>query len=173
MPLTVFLYGGPGIGKSTFLAQLFAELKTRGRNVEAVHEVAKGLTWEKRDVALSHQAYINAKQMFHMDRLQGQVDVIVTDTSTLLGLVYGTDMTTAFTDWLVDDYRRRNTLNILLERDPSKAYNSSGRRQTEREAVAFDATIGSLLDSLEIPYIRLPVGANSIPALSDLIEDMI
>lgn len=155
--LTVVLYGGPGTGKSTLAAQVFAELKIRGVSVECVHEVAKSLTWERRAVALSHQAYINAKQMFHMDRLEGQVDVILMDTSTLLAMIYGTDITPAFEAWLLDDYRRRRPVNILLKRDPNKEYQGSGRNQTYAEALAADGQIEDMLIRYDLPYISLQV----------------
>lgn len=44
--LVVNLFGGPGCGKSTTMARLFADLKTRGLNVEMVSEFAKDLVYE-------------------------------------------------------------------------------------------------------------------------------
>ena len=43
------VFGGPGCGKSTLMARIFAELKTRGYDCEMVTEFAKDLVWEKRD----------------------------------------------------------------------------------------------------------------------------
>ena len=154
-PLTVVLYGGPGTGKSTVAASLFAELKMRGHNVELVPEVAKGLTWESRTAALSHQPYILAKQMFHMDRLDGQVDVIVTDTSTLLGLIYGVRLTRAFKDWIVDDYSRRRTINVLLSRNNEFAYAPRGRYQTEADALKADREIRQMLYEQKIDHVEV------------------
>ena len=39
--LVINLFGGPGCGKSTTMARLFADLKARGYNVEMVSEFAK------------------------------------------------------------------------------------------------------------------------------------
>jgi hypothetical protein len=150
-PLTVVFYAGPGTGKSTTTAATFAALKQRGDNVEIVHEYAKDLVWEGRSKALSYQPYVIAKQMWHMDRLRGEVPVILTDTSTLLALVYGKGLTDAFKEWVIDDYRRRNTLNIFLHRDPQRPYNPKGRQQTEEQAKAKDTEILGMLHDLEIP----------------------
>lgn len=163
-PLLVVLYGGPGTGKSTTAAQVFAILKTAGVSVEFVHEFAKDLTWERRHVALGHQPYIAGEQMLRYDRLRGQCDVIVTDTSTLLGSIYGSEangVTPAFVDWLVDDYSRRRTLNFFLRRDPGRPYNPSGRRQSEESAKAADRTIQVMLDAWAVPYHEIQLGPDS------------
>jgi nicotinamide riboside kinase len=170
-PLTVVLYGGPGTGKSTVAASLFAELKMRGHDVELVPEVAKGLTWESRALALAHQPYIIAKQMFHIDRLDGQVDVVVTDTSTLLGVVYGQNTTTAFKEWIVDDYKRRRTINVLLRRNDELAYAIRGRRQTETEALKIDREILQLLHEQQINHLEMRIGSPTlVKTLADRVE---
>lgn len=156
-PPTLVLYGGPGTGKSTTAASVFAELKMQGYNVELVPEVAKGFTWEKRATALAHQPYIVAKQMLHLDRLDGQVDAIVTDTSTLLALIYGTNLTQTFKDWVVDDYSRRRTLNVLLSRSNETAYSRAGRRQTEAEALAADRVIREFLHVQKIDHFEIRI----------------
>ena len=166
------LYGGPGTGKSTTAAALFAELKMRGRNVELVPEVAKGFTWEKRTMALAHQPYIIAKQMLHLDRLDGQVEAVVTDTSTLLALIYGVNLTQAFRDWVIDDYHRRKTINILLRRNDELAYDINGRHQTEVEALAADRAIRQLLFRLQVDHSEFMIGAPKIVmTLADLVEE--
>lgn len=158
MPLIAVLYGGPGTGKSTTAAGLFADLKMRGVNCELVHEVAKDFVWEKRATALSHQPYIIAKQMFHMDRLGDQVDVIVTDTSTLYALIYGEKLLTEFKEWVIADYKARRTLNIFLDRNPSRPYSTEGRYQSKEEAEACDGQIRSMLDSIRISPHVVPAG---------------
>lgn len=158
-PLLVALYGGPGTGKSTTASLVFGTLKQRGHNVELVHEVAKDLTWEQRHRALAHQPYVAAKQMFRYDRLHGQVDAIITDTSTMLSLIYGGQSGTgsplaalAFQQWIVADWRSRRTLNVFLRRNIERPYNPKGRSQSELDAQNLDLRIKGMLDMYDLPY---------------------
>ena len=154
--LRVTFYGGPGTGKSTTNALVFGRLKQHGLNVEMSHEYAKDLVWESRGAALGYQPYIIAKQMWRERRLEGQVDAILTDTSTLFSSIYGSEengVTPAFTEWVLDEYKRANRLDFFLTRDPNREYNPNGRTQkTIEEASEADAEIRLLLDSNEIDY---------------------
>lgn len=152
MPLLVVAYGGPGSGKSTAIAGVFASLKKRGINTELVHEVAKDFVWEGRSVALSHQPYITAKQMFHWDRLGDQVDVVVTDTSTLYALIYGKNLLPEFKEWVIADYHNRDTLNIYLMRNELRTYQESGRYQNKEQAEACDKQIIAMLGNTGVRY---------------------
>jgi len=46
-PLIVDFFAGPGAGKSTTAADVFAKLKWRGVNAELIGEYAKDLTWSE------------------------------------------------------------------------------------------------------------------------------
>lgn len=144
-PLIVALYGGPGTGKSTTAAMLFAELKLAGYNAELVTEYAKDLTWEQRRATLGNQPYVTAKQLWHLDRLSDQVDVIITDTSPLLALIYGHDLMDEFKAYIKADWKARSTLDIFLRRDPKRGYNPRGRSQTATQATKLDTRILELL----------------------------
>ena len=65
-PLVINLYGGPGTGKSTTAAHVFALLKQRDVNAELVREYAKDIVWEGRTHLLSgvfpYQLVIFSKQ---------------------------------------------------------------------------------------------------------------
>lgn len=154
--LFVHLYGGPGTGKSTTAALVFGALKQAGRNVELVTEYAKDLTWEGAHGKLAFQPLVAAKQMWRDERLDGQVDAVITDTSPLLSLIYG-DRGPEFRAWIDAEYARRETLNIFLRRDPSRAYNPAGRSQTEPEAQLADCEIRGLLRSLGLPFVQVEV----------------
>ena len=45
--VVINLFGGPGCGKSTIAAELFAILKKQGYEVELVTEYAKDKVWEE------------------------------------------------------------------------------------------------------------------------------
>lgn len=162
-PLIVAMYGGPGTGKSTTAALTFGALKQAGHNVELVTEYAKDCTWGEESGRLGHQAHQVGEMMWRFDRLNGKVDAIITDTSTLLSLVYlrEGEMPQAaavhFQRWLVEDWAYRNTMNVLLQRDPQRAYNPSGRSQTEKEAQELDATIRRLILGMGLYTLEIQV----------------
>ena len=51
MTQIISLHSGPGTGKSTSAAQLFAELKQRHCSVELVREYVKKWAWEGRKIS--------------------------------------------------------------------------------------------------------------------------
>lgn len=178
--LVVTLYGGPGIGKSTTRALVFGELKQRGLNIEEAPEYAKELVWEEAIGKLGFQPYIIAKQMWRIRRLDGQVDAVITDTSTLLSLIYGAEengVTPTFREWVIDDYKSRNKLDFFLERDPSRPYNPAGRTQKNvQEALEADKQIKTLLDTYEIPYSQVRVdknGSGHVQIIADAVEQVL
>jgi Cdc6-like AAA superfamily ATPase len=162
-PLIVALYGGPGTGKSTTAALMFGALKQRGHNVELVTEIAKGFTWEERWNTLQYQPYVISKQLRDYDRLYGKVDAMVTDTSSLLGLLYGRpdpkrpEVFRAFSNWITTDWAARRTLNVFLERSPDIKYEAAGRYQDAKEALDLDRRTRELLRGLDVPLMIVPV----------------
>lgn len=154
------LYGGPGTGKSTTAALLFAAYKQAGVNVELAHEVAKDYTWEGAHGKLGFQPLIAAEQMWRYERLARKVDLIITDTSTLLSVIHGKvgGGSTAFNDWIIDDYRRRNTIDVFLTRNPMRAYNPSGRLQSADSAKSMDTTIRTMLQHYGVDHLEVEVG---------------
>jgi ABC-type dipeptide/oligopeptide/nickel transport system ATPase component len=151
--LIVNLFGGPGTGKSTTAAGIFHLLKSGGMNAELVTEFAKDLTWEQRHGALAVQPYVFGKQLMKLERLMGQVDVIVTDSPILLSAVYASrKYPPEFTTTVVKIFSKMNNLNILLGR--KKEYNPGGRNQTEAEAKLIDKKIGRVLKKYNIPFYK-------------------
>jgi hypothetical protein len=85
----ISLYGGPGCGKSTLAAELFAEYKKRGRSVELVHEWVKGWAWRGTPPKDHVDAlYILAKQARAEATVYGKVETIITDSPLGLCPVY-------------------------------------------------------------------------------------
>lgn len=172
----VSMYGGPGTGKSTTAAALFAELKFRGVNCEYIQEYAKDKAWE---FGTNHlgipkvfqaQEYIFAKQHFRFRRCAEDVDVIISDCPLLLGLVYMPDdfpipsLRTA----IREAYNMYDNHNVFLVRN--KPYNPKGRFQTEEAAKSLDGDIKKILDSQEVPYVTLDAGRD---AVHHIIESMV
>ncbi len=141
----VNLYGGPGTGKSTTAADLFALMKWNNMNVELVNEYAKEITWEKRFEILEDQFYITAKQNRKLTRIKNQVDWAVTDSPLLLALAYAKPdyLPNHFGPVIKELYDTYNNINIFLVRD--KPYHKVGRSQTEDEARKIDQWVKDFL----------------------------
>jgi hypothetical protein len=147
--LVVNLYGGPGTGKSTTAAALFALLKMDGVNAELATEYAKDIVWEGRNYLLSDQIYIFAKQNRKFVRLFGKVDVIVTDSPLLLCYYYsGNEHILALAR---QEMARARHLHVMLRR--MKAYNPNGRTQTEEQAKEVDAQMRAMLVTLGVSFL--------------------
>ncbi len=147
----VNLTGGPGSGKSTTAALLFAKLKMLGINCELVTEYAKDKVWEESFKTLDNQLYVLGKQYHRIHRLMGKVDYIITDAPLLHSLHYGEHMPSSFKQLVLDLNKEIPALNILLRR--LKAYNPKGRIQTEEGAMLIDGKLRSILDDNNIAYV--------------------
>lgn len=168
--LVVNLFAGPGAGKSTTAARVFADLKMQGYEVEIAHEYAKDLTWEERHRTIRYQPYVAVKQMYRVHRLLGQVEIVITDSPILLSLVYkGEGYSKSFEDFLIETYRSWTTLSVLLLRHADKQYSHRGRRQGEQEAKELDSEIGAVLSYLGID----PLVAEGPPASHEPIVEAI
>lgn len=152
------LFGGPGVGKSTTAAAIFVEMKRRNMNVELVTEVAKDFVWEGRMKTLDIQPYVTIKQFRNLYRLKGKVDYVISDSPILLGCIYADKyaptLPASYKQLIVDLHKQEldPSVNIVLER--LFDYDSSGRYQSEEEALQLDRDIQNVLDSNNIPSIR-------------------
>lgn len=148
--LVVNFFAGPGCGKSTTAAQVFAALKLRGVNAELVTEYAKGWAWQQRKIGQLDQFYLFGKQLHRESQLYGKVDVIVTDSPIGIAAFYAYRYCSpaiasavkachaAVRSEAVADY-----VDIVLQR--TKAYNPKGRYETEEEAKQIDSDMRDFL----------------------------
>lgn len=149
-------FGGPGVGKSTAAAGVFAHMKEHDYSVEYVSEYAKELTWEKNIPLLQNQIHVFAEQLRRQWRLINQVDYIITDSPLLLSSIYfqyyaQSEKISLFTeeyqqlavDYFDQTFLQFNNVNFMIKRN--KPYKSTGRNQKEDEARVID---GLILDKL-------------------------
>ena len=94
------------------------------------------------------QLYILAKQNRKLERLYGQVDLIITDCPILLSYYY--DPNPIYLDLCREIRNKANQIDIFLRR--VKSYNPKGRLQTEEEARKIDGDLLSLLGHLNIQF---------------------
>lgn len=158
----VCLWGGPGTGKSTSCAAIFADLKKLGYNCEMNREYIKDWVWEGRKITDGDQVYITAKQL-KKERIyiQNGLDFIITDSPVALASFYGDKY---------DAYERKygackqivkqhhqfckdngyKVEHYFLVR--TKEYNPVGRFQDEATAKGFDVEIKAFMDDYGINY---------------------
>jgi hypothetical protein len=149
MTLYCNFFSGPGAGKSTICAAVFAQLKLLGYNVEMATEFAKDLVWSQRTYELSNQIYLFGKQHHKLWRLHGKVDVVLTDSPLPLCVYYsGSERHEPFAQLVMQEFEWMDNLNFWVARE--KAYNPAGRTQTEDEARKIDDGLIMLLSEYRI-----------------------
>jgi hypothetical protein len=166
--IVVNLLGGPGTGKSTTAAGVFSKLKWRGVNAELATEFAKDKVWEGSLAVLEDQVYILGKEYHKLHRLDGKVDVFVTDSPLFLSLMYGEHLGDNFAALAIELFLRYDNLTYFLQRE--KPYNPAGRVQTEGRARELDERILKLLDSYDVPFRSLPARPSSeVSIVTDIV----
>jgi hypothetical protein len=153
-PLVVNFLAGPGAGKSTTAAAVFALIKLHNINAELVTEIAKDFTWEQRLKTLRNQYYVWAKQQHRFWRVKEEVDVIVTDSPLFFSLVYGEQKPDSFYELVMDEFNSYDNVNYFINR--VKPYQEKGRNETEEEARNLDDAIKYKLNTYNITYEEIP-----------------
>ena len=142
--------GGPGVGKSTTAANLFAFMKQKDINCELVAEYAKGATWREAPSILKDQLYVFAKQHNAQFRLRGKVQYMITDSPLILSLHYGEHESEEFRKLVRVKWNEFNNINFYIKR--TKTYNPVGRNQNEEEANEIARDIMDILEKERIDH---------------------
>ncbi len=150
--LVVNLFAGPGAGKSTCAWRLAGELARQGLRVEYVPEYAKELVWDNRmdllDGSLEHQRMIFEEQSRRIRRLDGKVDVIITDSPILLSSLYIKESSPEFDAEVRERFLKQNHFNLFVNR--GRNFDQTGRIHNEAESLAIDDKIQNYLRSHKI-----------------------
>lgn len=155
MAIVINLFSGPGVGKSTTAARVFAELKLQGINCEMALEFAKDKVWEESFKTMDDQIYIFGKQFHKIWRLKDKVDVIICDSPLPNSIIYDKENSETFHKLIMEQFNKFNNLNFVLER--STEYQKEGRMQTEEEAKQIDKNVLEMLEKYNIKYETLPI----------------
>lgn len=173
----ISFYAGPGAGKSTSSAALFAIMKQKEMSVELVREYVKDWVWEGRGIGTYEQVYFLAKQMRRESNLLGKVDFIITDSPVWLTPFYAEKYTTkciykgceamakAYYQQVVDNGHS----HINLWQTRTKAYKQAGRRESEEQAVEMDTAMRNFFKSRGLNFIE----QGGTPVELDIISDFL
>lgn len=155
------LFGGPGIGKSTIAADLFALMKREGASVELVNEYAKEITWEGHLSYLEDEFYVLAHQNRRLVRLKGKVDYVITDSPILLGLAYvpPSYYPNYFNKFIHEVWNSYDNINFVLERGTE--YVEAGRNQNATVAIEKDEMMIELLNNNLDLYKKVAVSSET------------
>ena len=171
MKKTIFvnLFGGPGTGKSTLCASIFSELKRKGVDCEMALEYVKDLVWEESFEKIKNQVYIFGKQQNRLFRLDGKVDVVITDSPLLNSIVYYRGNNPHFSDVVMFEFKKLNSLNYYLVR--TFDYVDNGRMQSLEQAKQVDRDYKELIEYNKIKYTQLEAGITNLDRIvNDIIE---
>lgn len=152
--IIVNLFAGAGAGKTTCAWEIASELKKRGIETEYVSEYAKELVWDNNmemlDGSLEHQQILYHEQKRRIDRLIGKVDVVVTDSPTLLSIMYLKEPNKDFEVKAIEEYKQNQNFNLFINR--GKEYQQAGRIHSLQESKAVDNKIKQFLKSNNIYF---------------------
>ena len=167
---TIFvnLFGGPGTGKSTICASVFHKLKIKGIETEMALEYAKDVVWEESYKKLDNQIYIFGKQHYRVWRLNGKVQVVITDSPLLNSIIYDKTNNQLLKDLVIYEFKKMNALNFYIDREVD--YNPNGRMQTLEQALQVDQNYLQLLDTNQIGYTSIPKGE---PGVNIIVEQIL
>ena len=158
--VVVNLYAGPGAGKSTVAAELFALLKQERINAEMCREYIKNWVWEKRQPADGDQLYITAKQSRReLVLCRAGVDVVISDSPILLASIYEREYQGDAPQISGAIYEHHSyyvkkfgyqVLNVFIERHG--IYQQEGRYHNFQQAENVDQIIKEELEKRDIQY---------------------
>jgi hypothetical protein len=170
MAIVVNLFAGPGVGKSTTAARIFAELKMHGVNCEMALEFAKDKVWEESFKTIDDQIYIFGKQFHKIWRLKDKVDVIICDSPLPISIVYDKENSEAFHTLIMEQFNKFDNYNVLLTR--SCEYQKEGRIQTEEEAKGVDEMVKKVLKDYNIVHRVMPIDGAAMKITERILEEL-
>lgn len=168
--LIVNFCAGPGAGKSTMAAHVFAELKWLNVSCELVTEYAKEKVWEKSFHVLNNQRFIYAQQYHGILRAAENVDIVITDSPLILSVVYAKPNDDAFINLIVDDFKKFWNITFFLER--TKAFCQTGRIHNEEQAREIDKKIIETLEKYKILYSMINGSRDNVSGIVQNIKNV-
>jgi len=170
MTIVVNLFGGPGTGKSTTAADLFAQLKFDDVNCEMALEYAKDKVWENSLEVLTNQIYMFGKQHQRIKRLIDKVDVVICDSPLMNCIIYDHTNSLELKMLILKEHISFNNVNVMLKR--VKPYQEAGRLQNEVDAKLIDDSIAQMLDENQVSHYFIPADRDAASKIADKVKMM-
>jgi hypothetical protein len=167
----VNLWAGPGTGKSTMAAGIFAALKWNKIDCELISEYAKQIVWEESYTKLNNQIYLFGKQYSKHYNLEGKVKVVITDSPIPMGCVYDAGKTKYLKELTISEFEKFDNLNFFLLR--TKDYNPNGRMQTYEEAIEKDREIKQFMTENGISHEEIVATEENVATIVEEIKKRI
>lgn len=168
--LVINLFSGPGVGKSTTAAMVFAKLKMNGVDCEMALEFAKEKVWEESFKTMDDQIYIFGKQLHKIWRLNNKVQVIICDSPLPNSIVYDKEDSKPLHALVLEQFDKFNNRNFFIKRGTD--YVENGRLQTLEEARKIDEKVLSILTENHIPYTILPIDKASDTIVETILNEL-
>lgn len=169
MTKIINLFAGPGSGKSTTACGVQSLLKLQDVNSEISTEYAKDVTWRGAQSILKDQVYVFGKQNNKIQYLTNQVDVVISDSPTLLSLVYADKNDKALHGLVLDRFNKQDNMNFFIRR--KKKYQVKGRNQSKSQAVTLDDRIANMLLDNHIRFTVVDGDYNAINIIAMQVLD--
>ena len=164
--IVVNIFGSPSAGKSTAALGVTYKLKLNGVSCEYASEVAKDLVWRNDKESLKNQIKIYGNQYGKIFHLKDKVDVIITDSPAVMGLLYcdWDIVSPKLKELAIDEFNRDDVINLnyMLKRPDDRPYDPEGREQTKEEAEQKHKDVKALLSELGVRVRHLPAQESTV-----------
>lgn len=164
-PLIINLFGGPGSGKSTARAGIFNILKKQNISCEEASEWIKHKVYEGNTYVPKDQIYVFAKQNKLLREIGNVVDVIITDSPLISGILYDSDNNIQLRNLIYSEFEKFNNMNFFLNR--MSGYDPVGRYQDYESAKKIDEQTKNLLISKNYKFTEVDVKNDKVNSDND------
>lgn len=157
------LYGAPSAGKTTTVADLFTNLKKRGRHVVQIQEYASYLINSGRTRELKEeQDLIFTKQKHKQEIAQGKFEYAITESPLLLSSYYAPPTYTAsFHAWVQDTISRFQNLNFYIRKKDWSDFEQAGRIHDLATAMAIETELLDFVKKSGQTVVEVPLGVDA------------